>query len=157
MQKKSLDSLKNTLVKLDFRQEWIPEFICYIGHCIDKGAVLVLLFGSRAKGDFLKDSDIDLLIVSSNLPDDVRDRALDFFNDKLPVQPFVLTPSELGERIEKLDFLIFDAFEEGVILYSSMDTGRIQDMLHKSKEHFKLQRVKNGWKFDAAAAEAAGI
>ncbi len=157
MQKKSLDSLKNTLVKLDFRLDWIPEFIRYIEHCIDKGAVLVLLFGSRAKGEFLKDSDIDLLIVSPNHPADVRDRVLDFFSDKLPVQPFVLTPSELFERLEKLDFLIFDALEDGIVLYSSMELNQVYDLLRASKERFKLQRVKNGWKFDAAAAEAAGI
>jgi hypothetical protein len=73
------------------------------------------------------------------------------------VQPFLLTPTELKERIEQLDFLIFDAFEDGVVLYSKMDMGHVNDMLHKSKERFKLKRVKDGWKFDAAEAEAAGI
>ncbi len=157
MQKKSLDSLKNTLVKLDFRRDWIPELISYIEYCIDKGAVLVLLFGSRATGDFLKDSDIDLLIVSLNLQADARDRAFDFFSDKLPVQPFVITPTELEERIEKLDFLIFDAFEDGIVLYASMELNQVYEMLQASKERFKLKRVTNGWRFDAAAAEAAGI
>jgi len=157
MQKKSLDSLKSTLIKLDFRQDWVPELIHYIDRCIEKGAVLVLLFGSRATGNFLKDSDIDLLIVSPNLQAEVRDRALDFFSDTLPVQPFLLTPAELKERIEQLDFLIFDAFEDGIVLYSKMDMGHVKDMLHKSKERFKLRRVKDGWKFDAAEVEAAGI
>ncbi len=157
MQKKSLDSLKNILIKLDFRQDWIPELISYIERCIEKGAVLVVLFGSRAKREFLKDSDIDLLVVSSDLSGDVRDRALDFFSDSLPVQPFVMTHAELEERIEKLDFLIFDAFEDGVILYSNMDMDLVHDMLSKSKERFKLKRVKDGWKFDAAEAAAAGI
>jgi len=156
MQKKSLDLLKNTLIKLDFRHDWIPEFIHYIEQCIEKGVVLVVLFGSRAKEEFLNESDIDLLIVSPNLPD-VRERMLDFFSDSLPVQPFVLTPAELEERIEKLDFLIFDAFEDGVLLYSNIDMDRIRDRLSASKERYKLQRVKNGWRFDVAAAEAAGI
>ncbi len=133
MQKKSSNSLKSTLIKLDFRQDWVPEFIHYIDQCIEKGVVLVLLFGSRATGDFLKDSDIDLLIVSPNLQAEVRDRALDFFSDTLPVQPFLLTPAELKERIEQLDFLIFDAFEDGVVLYSKVDMGYVKDMLHKSK------------------------
>lgn len=157
MQKKSLDSLKNTLIKLDFRHDWIPEFIRYVELCTDKGVVLVLLFGSRAKGEFLKDSDIDLLIVSPNVQADVHDRALDFFSNKLPVQPFVITPTELVERIEKLDFLIFDAFEDGIVLYSSMELNRVYDLLRASKERFKLQRVENGWRFDAAEAAAAGI
>ena len=72
----------------------------------------ILLFGSRAKRDFHKDSDIDLLIISKTLSDDVRERASDFFSDSLPVQPFVMTPAQLLERIDKLDFLVFDAFED---------------------------------------------
>lgn len=56
-----------------------------------------------------------------------------------------------------LDFLIFDAFEDGVVLYSDMNMGRINEMLQKSKQHFRLERVKDGWKFDPVAAKAAGI
>lgn len=156
MQKRLLDSLKKTLDELDFRQDWISGFIRYVEDIIDSGAVLVLLFGSRAKGEFSRDSDIDLLIVSPILPD-VHDRTIDFLCDRLPVQPFVMTPEELEERIEKLDFLIFDAFEDGVILFSDTDMEHINDLLRKSKEHFRLQRIKEGWKFDAIAANAAGI
>lgn len=73
------------------------------------------------------------------------------------MQPFLLTPAELVERIEKLDFLIFDVFEDGIILYSAMDLDNIHGLLQKSKDRFKLRRVKDGWRFDAAAAAAAGI
>lgn len=157
MQRKSLDTLKNTLIKLDFERDWIPEFIHYIKQIIEKGATLIVLFGSRAKGEFLKDSDIDILIVSTNLRDDMSERVLDFFSDKLPVQPFVVTPLELKQRIEKMDFLIFDAFEDGVVLFSIMDLDQIHNLLSMSKERFRLKRVKNGWRFDVAVAEAAGI
>jgi len=157
MQKKSLNLLKKKLIDLDFRSDWIPEFINYIEQCIKKGAILLILFGSRAKYDFHKDSDIDILIVSQNLSDDVRERVLDFFSDSLPVQPFVMTHTELVERIEKLDFIVFDVFEDGFILYSDMDMDLVNEQLKASKERFGLKRVKNGWKFDAAAAEAAGI
>lgn len=156
MQKRSLDSLKKTLDELDFRQDWIPGFMRYVEDIVDRGTVLVLLFGSRAKGDFSRDSDIDLLIVSPLLPD-VHDRTIDFLCDRLPVQPFVMTPEELEERIEKLDFLIFDAFEDGVILFSNIDITHFNDLVLKSKEHFRLKRIKDGWKFDAIAANAAGI
>lgn len=156
MQKRLLDSLKKTLDELDFRQDWIPEFIKYIEDTIKKGAVFILLFGSRARRDFSRDSDIDLLIVSPNLPD-VRERTIGFFSDRLPVQPFVMTSTELEDRIEKLDFLIFDAFEDGVILFSDIDIQHINDLLRKSKERFRLVRVKDGWKFDAIAANVAGI
>jgi len=157
MQKKLLNSLKTTLIDLDFKKDWIPEFINYIEECIEKGAILVVLFGSRAKHDFHKDSDIDILIVSRNLSDDMRERASDFVSDSLPVQPFVMTKDELMERIGKLDFLVFDVFEDGLILYSDMDMGHVNSRLKASKERFSLRRVKSGWNFDAAAAEAAGI
>ena len=157
MQEKSLNLLKKILIDLDFRSDWIPEFINYIEKCIKKDAILILLFGSRAKRDFHKDSDIDILIVSKNLSDNVRKRADDFLSDSLPVQPFVMTPGELLERIDKLDFLVFDAFEDGLILYSDMDMENINERLKASKERFSLKRVKCGWNFDVAAAEAAGI
>ena len=157
MQEKSLNSLERKLIDLDFRNDWIPEFINYIEQCIKKDAILILLFGSRAKRDFHKDSDIDILIVSRNLSDDVRDMADDFFSDSLPIQPFVMTPTQLFERIDNLDFLIFDAFEDGLILYSDMDMDAVYKRLKASKELFSLKRVKNGWNFDAAAAQAAGI
>jgi predicted nucleotidyltransferase len=157
MQEKSLNLLKKKLIDLDFRNDWIPEFINYIEKGIEKDAILILLFGSRAKRDFHKDSDIDILIVSKNLPDNVREKASGFFSDLLPVQPFVMTPAQLFERIDKLDFLVFDAFEDGLILYSAMDMDSVNDRLKASKERFSLKRVKSGWNFDAAAAEAAGI
>lgn len=157
MQKKSLDSLKSTLVELNFRQEWTPRLVAYIRQAVKKGVVLVVLFGSRAKGEFTRDSDIDLLIVSPKAQADVRRRAVDFFCYNLPVQPFVLTPEELEQRIAKLDFLVFDAFEDGIILYSSMDLGRIRKLLRESRLKFGLERAKSGWRFDAEAAAAAGI
>jgi len=149
--------LERKLIDLDFRNDWIPEFINYIKQCIKKNAILILLFGSRAKRDFHKDSDIDILIVSKNLSDDVREWADDFFSDLLPVQPFVMTPTQLFERIDKLDFLVFDAFEDGLILYSDMDMDTVNERLKASKERFSLERVKSGWIFNAAAADAAGI
>ncbi|MCZ7401683.1 MAG: nucleotidyltransferase domain-containing protein [Candidatus Methanoperedens sp.] len=157
MQEKSLNLLKKKLIDLEFRCDWIPEFMNYIEQCINKDAILILLFSSRAKRDFHKDSDIDLLIVSKTLSDDVRKKADDFFSDSLPVQPFVMTPAQLFERIDKLDFLVFDAFEDGLILYSDMDMENINKRLKASKERFSLKRVKSGWNFDAVAAEAAGI
>lgn len=87
----------------------------------------------------------------------MRERASDFFSDSLPVQPFVMKPDELLERIDKLDFLIFDAFEDGLILYSDMDIDTVNERLKASKERFSLKRVKSGWNFDSAAAKAAGI
>ncbi len=97
------------------------------------------------------------ITVSDQIQNAAHERASDFFSDSLPVQPFVMTHAELVERIDKLDFLVFDAFEDGSILYSDMDMDTVNERLKASKERFSLKRVKSGWNFDAVAADAAGI
>jgi hypothetical protein len=118
----------------------------------------------RRHEDWLKQAESDFCAAEDSTSSNhyewacfVRERASDFFSDSLPIQPFVMTPAELLERIDKLDFLVFDAFEDGLLLYSDMDMDTVNERLKASKEVFSLKRVKSGWIFDAAAAEAAGI
>ena len=121
MQKKSLDSLKNTLVKVDFRRDWIPELIRYIEHCIDKGAVLVLLFGSRAKGTAREDSDYDLLIIQ-NTSERCRKIAQNLYlHLDLPVSvDFIVQTPETVELNKKMFYsVVKDAINEGKVIYES--------------------------------------
>ncbi len=72
----------------------------------------VYLFGSYAKGAWLKTSDIDLIIVSPNFENTSPLKRLDMINEiqwKAGIQPFIeaipLTPRELKEKIEKSTLL----------------------------------------------------
>ena len=72
----------------------------------------VYLFGSYAKGTWLKTSDIDLIIVSPNFENMPLLKRLDMINEaqwKASIQPYIeaipLTPKELKEKIQKSTLL----------------------------------------------------
>jgi hypothetical protein len=80
---------------------------------------LVILFGSRARGDYLKDSDYDLIIVSERFKNfDFRERIVKVYElvDR-PVRLDVLcyTPEEF-ERKKNQICIVKKAVEEGKVL-----------------------------------------
>jgi predicted nucleotidyltransferase len=84
-------------------------------------AQAVVLFGSYARGDFTRDSDVDLLVVARTGEGffqrmaSVR-RLIRDLRDGLPVAPIVLTPEELEKRRSMGDDFITEILEKGVTL-----------------------------------------
>lgn len=107
MNRKSLDREIQTIVKklvLDYKPE------------------KVVLFGSAARGEFRKGSDIDLLIVKESKKKRVFRiqevfRTLRSLRRNIPLEPLVYTPSELANRLKLGDFFVERALEEGKVLY----------------------------------------
>ena len=82
----------------------------------------IVLYGSYAYGNPTRHSDIDLLIVKEtekNRIDRYVEAAGLIFdpNRRIPVQPLVLTPSELQMRMDVGDHFIRDVLTKGVRLY----------------------------------------
>ncbi|MHA1732388.1 MAG: nucleotidyltransferase domain-containing protein [Promethearchaeota archaeon] len=85
----------------------------------------ILLFGSVARGDARDDedheSDIDLIVVSDDLPVDFDERLE--FTSKLTepvnagIQEIWWTRGETEQHVKSKYFLALDAFDEGKILY----------------------------------------
>ncbi|TFG23091.1 MAG: nucleotidyltransferase domain-containing protein [Promethearchaeota archaeon] len=85
----------------------------------------ILLFGSVAIGkatyndDYI--SDIDLIIVCDNLPNNALERRRMIINLTKSVtsgiQDIWWTPRELEKNVDSKFYLILDAFDEGIILY----------------------------------------
>lgn len=82
----------------------------------------VILFGSLARGQIKKDSDIDLLIIK----DSVKKRvfrvkeifeALRGLKRDFPLDPIVYTPKELKHRLMLGDYFIKRVLKEGKVLY----------------------------------------
>ncbi len=89
------------------------------------GARAIVVVGSVARGDFNKWSDIDVLVVIDDLPDDLPGRlALVGRTQKPPgVETIVWTGAELGERRARgTDPIARDAYELGVVIH-----GRLPD------------------------------
>ena len=83
------------------------------------GADRVVLYGSYARGDFHKDSDVDLLIVK-NTEERFIDRiasALAVTGARIPVEPIVYTPAELEQMRARRSGLLAETEREGKVLY----------------------------------------
>jgi len=82
----------------------------------------VMLFGSRARGDFNQDSDYDLLIVLNQKPD--RESYLKFFSElktkfaknKIPNDFLIRSVSELNTFNEIPGTTTYNALKEGIVL-----------------------------------------
>jgi len=76
----------------------------------------IILFGSRARGDFLEDSDYDILIVADYFskmlyPQRVTE-ALEELKDPLDVELICLTPEEFSKKSKQIT-IIAEAVREG--------------------------------------------
>ena len=103
--------------------------------------VAVVLFGSRARGDWRPWSDYDLLIIAW-FREGYLDRiklVLDVLADvKIPVEPHPYTPQEALEMLRRGSPTIVDALEEGVVLY---DSGWLE-VLRRELETMKERGLK---------------
>ena len=79
----------------------------------------VILFGSRARGDYMEESDYDLLIVSNEFAKyDWRNRIIETIklaNGKFSLDVICLTEEEFEKRKNELS-IVNEAVKEGVVL-----------------------------------------
>lgn len=78
-----------------------------------------IFFGSRARGDHLKHSDVDLLLVSPDFEGvsfpDRATRIYDYWEGKMSLEILCYTPAEF-ERKKNMIGLVRDALREGISL-----------------------------------------
>ena len=96
----------------------------------------VVLFGSRARGDWGPWSDYDLLIIADFEEDYMEriGRILGLLEDvNLPIEPHPYTPREAEELLRKGNPIIIDALEEGVILYGEENLHSLREVYAELK------------------------
>ena len=80
----------------------------------------VVLFGSRSRGDANERSDVDLLVVMSNVPDKRR-AAIEIRRSlgDLPVSKDIViaTPEEIASRGHVVGTVLHAALREGTVVY----------------------------------------
>ncbi|MEM0490813.1 MAG: nucleotidyltransferase domain-containing protein [Ignisphaera sp.] len=79
---------------------------------------LVILFGSRARGDYTDRSDIDILVVADDLPKDPREsfallRDTSFTN----VNPIGFNTESFLKKLKDGSAFVIEVIEDGKILY----------------------------------------
>ena len=79
----------------------------------------IILFGSYARGNVNKDSDVDLLVVIDT-KQSTWDLAVEIslvLKHSKPIDIIVRTPQEIARRLKFGDFFIKNIMDEGQILY----------------------------------------
>ncbi len=98
--------------------EYIPEMADHIVRSFHP--VRIILFGSHARGDARPDSDVDLLVVLSQV-DDKRKTAIEIRRalSNFPVckDVIVTTPDEIKRRGDLIGTVLRPALKEGKIIY----------------------------------------
>ena len=105
----------------------------------------ILLFGSVARNDAKEQSDVDILVVASGLPD-IKER-YGFITIKKPsrIEDIWMTPDELIEMVDAKTGFVVDALLEGKIL---LDDGTVEDARARLKDSLKrlnAKKLKHGW------------
>jgi predicted nucleotidyltransferase len=80
----------------------------------------IILYGSLARGDFNQRSDIDIIVISKELPKDYYQRAtllFELIETYDPIEPLGFTPSEFISMIKSRHCTSLFAMNEGIPLY----------------------------------------
>src|SRR5438105_9033591 len=99
---------------------------------------LVLLFGSRARGDAHADSDYDLMLVVRDGEDAESARTIAnkiCWGEKIPVDILARTTSEYLRRQNDPGFLDWLVSREGRLLYGSGNVPQRSPRPHRVREH----------------------
>jgi predicted nucleotidyltransferase len=109
----------------------------YVGRIKGLDVRGILLFGSVARNDAKKQSDVDILVIASGLPD-IKER-YGFITVKKPsrIEDIWMTPDELIEMVDAKTGFVVDALLEGKIL---LDDGTVDSL-----KRLKAKKLKHGW------------
>jgi len=106
--------------------------------------LLILLFGSVAKGEFTQESDADVLVVF--------DRPVDWLtvyaHSQGMVQPLVKTLDEVLAQIRQGEPFFIEIVEDGLALYDADEIHqRLMVEAAKAKREWGLTRTEDGWEW----------
>ncbi len=139
----------------------LKEILDEIRRYFDKNLVSVVLYGSLARGEVKKDSDIDLLIISENLPKE-RSRRQDMFMElekesdeeikriyeKWGCYPYISPILKTREETRNLSPLYLDMVTDARILYDKDDFFKgILEKLRMELDSLNAKKIKVGKKW----------
>jgi len=99
----------------------------------DYGVRLIVLFGSRARGDYTEDSDVDVLVVADGLPKDPREAYAVVARLAGPrVAPTCFNTESFVRKLEGESTMIMEVLEDGKVVYA--DEGFLEEVMAKYRE-----------------------
>lgn len=120
-----------------------------LSHLIERyrsvGAKLVVLFGSRARGDYTEYSDYDVLVVGDGIPRDPREAYATLIDPSNPnIQPLGMNTEVFLKKLREGSTFILEILEDGRILYA--DEVFLNNVMEEFKRiRSKYQRIGRTW------------
>lgn len=124
-------------------EQIIEQYIVQITGKFDiKG---IILYGSVARGEAKKTSDIDMIVVASGLPE-LKDR-FNFIGIKKPsrLEAVWMTPEELTGMVDAKTGFVVDALLEGKVLKDDGTVAAAKKRLEESLERLNAVKLTHGW------------
>lgn len=141
---------KNSLERLD------KEYARIVNEYLDRvrrreGVIGAILFGSVARGEALPfpQSDIDLIVISRGLPEDLFERSelvRKIEGGPLPVQSIWMTPEDFEGHLASKAGYVLDAIHDGIVLYD--EEGFLERKIKETKEELRrksVRRIDGAW------------
>lgn len=80
---------------------------------------LVVLFGSRARGDYTDESDVDILVVADDLPKDPREAFSALRDTRYPnINPIGFNTEVFLKKLRSGSTFLLEALDDDVVLYA---------------------------------------
>ena len=141
--KRSLHSSKQTY--RDYPR--YPKIETFLQRVSRRRPLLVVLFGSVARGDFRADSDADVLVVFDK-PVELKE----VYADRVgAVHPVVKTLDQMEQFIREGEPFYIEMIEDGISLYDSDGVfKKLSQLVRDAKRAWGLKRTRSGreWKKD---------
>jgi len=109
---------------------------------------LVILYGSFVRGDWHKSSDLDVLLVSDNIPPNFKDRwdLLYTVIMGFPIEPHIYTTQEFEEMLTHGRMTTLDALTEGVTIHADNEfMEKTKKILKETMKKFEPKKTNIGW------------
>jgi len=130
----------------------LKQIVDRIKNRLGEGVLSIVLFGSMTRGDFTESSDIDVLVIARNLPDDWRDRdkiilelAEIGFKYGRPVHITLTDEYEMNASIEQGAPLVFGLHDANKIVFGR--DGFFEKLMKRFDDNMKrwgVRKIRNG-------------
>jgi len=108
----------------------------------------LILFGSRAKGTHLRDSDVDILIILERSNNDFLSRVsklMKYWDWRYDVDIFPYTIDEVKKLMNKGSITIYDALEHGIIIFDDGTFSKLRERFNKALSEGIISKDRRGW------------